>query len=221
MNGMKGNNRRRMKKDKKGMESAIPAIIIIIVAAFVVGTIIYNGIHDNWKMLRNIFEKYGPPKINDKTAFLYTIDDFTLGNAADVGCTELSAAGDSAKKYTCPAGKDVKFIVSVENGGTRMRKISCAIVVCNADCRGTTCTEAKGCSRDVSASGTESYLITKEETMECDAGTYKLEANKKYIIYPVAICALQSEIGCYSPTIPMREPDKIFNPGKPIYITTT
>jgi hypothetical protein len=200
-----------LRRNKRAVATSIVSVLLILVAVGVVGYIIYKGISGGGLMIRSIFEKYGPPKINDTTAYLYSIEDMIIANANDAGC---SLVADHDNMYNCPAGKSVDFSVSIKNGGTLMRKINGAIVVCKTECKRGKC-EPKDCSKDVTDRGSDACYIEVGRIMECSAGSQQFKTGG-YIVYSAAICALESTYGCYSPT--MLEADKIYNPQKYILI---
>jgi hypothetical protein len=209
---IKKNHIRKFRENKKALATSMIAVVLILVAVGIVGYITYNGIKNGGLMIKAFNEKYGPPKINDSTAYGYSIEDFQIINANDIGCT---AVANRADMYNCPANKYLDFAVSIKNSGGKMRKINGAIVICKAECKGDSCSIPKGCSNDVTTRGQKPCYIDIGKTMECGAGSSKFSSGG-YVVYSAAVCALESTYGCYSPTL--READKIYNPMKAFYI---
>ncbi len=206
------NNGKRLGRNRRAVASSIASVIVILMALTVVVFIVYKGFTGGFLMIKEISNKYGPPEINDSTVFLYSIEDLTIANDVDVGCSQVQNVDNS---YTCSADKYIDFSVKIKNGGTSMRKINGAIIVCKVECRRGKC-QPKDCSNDITERGKDACYIARDESLECDAGS-KMFTKGDYIVYPAAICALESSIGCYSPT--MSEADKIFNPNQAIYVS--
>jgi hypothetical protein len=198
---------------RKGIATSIISVLLIIVAVGIVGYIVYKGISNTGSMLKEFSVKYNNPKINDSTAFLYSIDSFTISNAADIGCTDIST--DDAKMFECPSGKNLEFSIDILNGGSMMRKFSSGMTSCKGECDRRNRCSFKNCGTDFTTKSSEYCYVTRGETLECDAGSNTFTSGR-YILTPIAQCALEQSVGCYAAG--MREPDRIYNPGKAIMV---